>query len=121
MCAGLLAAPVGVLTSPAATLGAVFLWIIVSAMAGTIGIATTLDLLSHDSRGLGTATLAFCNTLVGLGLGPTLVAYATEHIYGTPSAVGLALSTVAAPAILISCLLFFVAALATRRSAIAIA
>jgi hypothetical protein len=112
---------VGVLPSPAATLAAVFLWIAISAVAGTIGIATTLDLLSQESRGLGTATIAFCNTLIGLGLGPTLVAFATEHVYGAPGAVGLALSTVAAPAILMSCLSFYLATLAARRNAIELA
>ncbi|HEY1962955.1 MAG TPA: MFS transporter [Rhizomicrobium sp.] len=117
--AGLLAAPVGILSSPAATLAAVFLWIAISSLAGTIGIATTLDLLSQESRGLGTATIAFCNTLVGLGLGPTLVAYATEHVYGTPSAVGMALTTVVAPAILISGLLFCLAAVAARGNSFA--
>lgn len=117
--AGLLAAPVGILPSPAATLAAVFLWIAISAIAGTIGIATTLDLLSQESRGLGTATIAFCNTLVGLGLGPTLVAYATERVYGTPGAVGMALSTVIAPAILMSGLLFYLATVPARRNAMA--
>jgi MFS family permease len=118
---GFLAAPIGLLTSPSFTLASVFIWIFVSAISGTIGIATTLDLLPHESRGLGTATIAFCNTIVGLGLGPTLVALATDHLYGTASSVGLALSTVVAPAIAICCLLFYVAARAVRRNQIAMA
>ncbi len=119
--AGFVAAPIGILATPSLTLASVFAWILISSVSGTIGIATTLDLLPHESRGLGTATIAFCNTIVGLGLGPTLVALATDHIYGAPSSVGLALSTVVAPAIAICCLLFYVAARAVRRSQIAMA
>lgn len=119
--AGFMAAPVGILATPSATLASVFAWILVSSVSGTIGIATTLDLLPHESRGLGTATIAFCNTIVGLGLGPTLVALTTDRVYGTPSSVGLALSTVVAPAIAICCLLFYIATRAVRRNQIAIA
>jgi MFS family permease len=115
MLAGFVAAPLGVLASPTATVASIFAWILVSSVAGTIGIATTLDLLPHDSRGLGTATIAFCNTIIGLGLGPTLVALVTEHVYGTPAAVGVALSTVITPAIATSCALFYAAAMAARR------
>jgi MFS family permease len=119
--AGFLAAPIGILASPSLTLASVFLWIMVSSIAGVIGIATTLDLLPHESRGLGTATIAFCNTIVGLGLGPTLVALATDRLYGNPADVGMALSTVAAPAIILCCLLFYIAARAVPRNHIAIA
>jgi MFS family permease len=118
---GFVAAPIGMLTTPAATLASVFAWILISSLVGTIGIATTLDLLPHESRGLGTATIAFCNTIVGLGLGPTLVALATDHIYRSASSVGLALSTVITPAVAICCLLFYLAAQAVRRNQIAMA
>ncbi|HEY2035330.1 MAG TPA: MFS transporter [Rhizomicrobium sp.] len=119
--AGFVAAPVGIMATPSFTLASVFAWILISSVSGTIGIATTLDLLPHESRGLGTATIAFCNTIVGLGLGPTLVALTTDHIYGAPSAVGLALSTVVTPAVAICCLLFYIAARAVRRSQVVIA
>lgn len=121
MLLGILGIPVGVLSTATASLASAFAWTLVSATAGTIGIATTLDLLPQESRGLGTATIAFCNTIVGLGLGPTLVALATDHIYGDPARVGLALSTVAAPAIVACCLLFFVAARAASGTRNAIA
>jgi MFS family permease len=111
-----LVAPIGVLATPMATLASVFVWIFISSTAGTIGIAATLDSLPHESRGLGTATIAFCNTLLGLGLGPTLVALATDRLYGTPGSVGLSLTTVVAPAIALCCLLFLVAARAIRQT-----
>jgi MFS family permease len=120
MLAGFVAAPMGVMASPAVTIASIFAWILISSVAGTIGIATTLDLLPHDSRGLGTATIAFCNTIIGLGLGPTLVALVTEHVYRTPAAVGMALSTVITPAIAACCILFFVAAIVARRRPLAL-
>jgi len=113
---GLAAAPIGIFGSPVVTVASVFLWILVSSITGTIGIATTLDLLSRDDRGLGTSTIAFSNTIVGLGLGPTLVAMVADRVYATPNAVGLALSTVAALAIAICCVLFYVAASIARQS-----
>lgn len=121
MILGFAGAPVGLLATPAMTLASAFLWIMVSSIAGTIGIATTLDLLPHESRGLGTATIAFCNTIVGLGLGPTLVALCTDHVYGNPASVGLAMSTVALPAIALCCTLFYLAARAGRRAHIVMA
>jgi len=121
MLLGIFGIPVGILSTATLSLASAFAWTLVSATAGTIGIATTLDLLPQESRGLGTATIAFCNTIVGLGLGPTLVALATDHVYGDPSRVGMALSTVAAPAIVACCLLFFVAARAASGTLNAIA
>jgi len=59
--------------------------------------------------------------IVGLGLGPTLVAVTKDRVYGAPSSVGLALSTVVAPAIAVCCLLFYIAIRALRRNQIAIA
>lgn len=118
--AALLVSPVGMFATSTMTLASVFFWIFASSMSGTIGIVATLDLLPHESRGLGTATIAFCNTLIGLGLGPTLVALATDRLYRAPGAVGLSLSTVVAPAIALCFLCFLVAARAMRRvSAIA--
>jgi len=116
MLAGLVVAPIGILGSSTLTVAATFFWLFLSSTAGTIGVATTLDLLPQTSRGLGTSTIAFCNTIIGLGLGPTLVARATERAYGGPEQIGLGMSTVAAPAIAASSALFFVAAGAERRN-----
>jgi MFS family permease len=113
---GMAAAPIGIVNSSAVVIGSTFLWIFVSSLAGTIGIATTLDLLAPGSRGIGTATIAFCNMIVGLGLGPTLVALTADHIYATPDAIGPALTTVAAPAIALCCALFFAATWIARKS-----
>ena len=74
-----------------------------------VGITTVQDVLPGEARGLGISFIAFCNTILGLGLGPTFVAVTTEHVYGDPVAVGLGISSVALPFTLIAALLFWTA------------
>jgi MFS family permease len=106
---GVLGAPVGILGSATQTLIAATCWILVSSVLGIVSIATVLDLLPRESRGLATATIAFSNTITGLGLGPTLVALASDHLYAGPASLGPALTTVVLPAILLACLFYFLA------------
>jgi MFS family permease len=106
---GIFGAPMGVLATGTQTLIAAACWISVSAVLGVVSIVATLDLLPIESRGLATATIAFSNTIFGLGLGPTLVALATDHLYGSPAAVGLAITTVVTPLILLACIFYFFA------------
>lgn len=106
---GFLGAPIGLAATSGLALAATFAWIFISSVLGVIGIAAVLEALPQESRGLATSTIAFCNTIVGLGLGPTLVALTTDHLYGAPSAVGLAISTVIAPAIFFTCFFFYLA------------
>lgn len=121
MVVGFAVAPIGFVGSGTGVLICAFIWILVSSFVGTIGIATTLDLLPHESRGLGTSTIAFCNTIVGLGLGPTLVALASDYIYKSPTAIGLAMSTVFAPSVLACCVLFYMASRSARGVRVATA
>lgn len=58
-------------------------------------------------RGLAISLISFGNMLLGLGFGPTLTALATDYLYRSPMAVGLSITTVAAPAALLSALLFW--------------
>lgn len=53
--------------------------------------------------------VAFCNTLLGLGFGPTAVASVTEFGFGRPEAVGYANAIVVAPVALASLGLFLIA------------
>ena len=106
---GFLGVPIGLVATSTLALATVFAWIFISSVLGVIGIATVLEALPSESRGLATSTIAFCNTIVGLGLGPTLVALATDHVFGAPSAVGLAITTVIAPAIFLTCFFFYMA------------
>lgn len=108
---GTLGAPVGLLGTAAGALTSACCWIFLSSALGTIAIATILDLLPQDSRGFGTSTIAFNNIIVGLGLGPTLVALVTDKVFHDSQAVGYAMSCIIAPSVLMAILLFAVAML----------
>lgn len=108
---GVLGIPVGIVSSPAAALASASCWLFVSAALGTIAVATILDLLPQESRGFGTSTIAFNNIIVGLGLGPTLVALVTDRVFHDPQAVGSAMSCIIGPSVIIAILLYAVAML----------
>jgi MFS family permease len=93
------------------------LWTLASAIGGIGGIAALQELLPNEYRGVGISLVAFCNTLLGLGVGPTLVALATEQVYGDPMAVGHAMTLVVLPAGVVACLLFIICRHALRGAA----
>ena len=70
-------------------------------------LALACAALSDFSIGAWTPTLSFPNEVRGLGCGPTLVALATEHLYGSEAAVGASIATVCAPAFVIGSLVLF--------------
>jgi hypothetical protein len=108
---GLLGIPVGLVGGPDAALASAGCWILLSSAMGTIALATILDILPQASRGFGTSTVAFTNIIVGLGLGPTLVALVTDRIFRDSRDVGYAMSCIIAPSVLIAILLYAVAML----------
>jgi MFS family permease len=108
---GTLGIPVGLVGTPAAALASACCWIFLSSALGTIAIATILDILPQESRGFGTSTIAFNNIIVGLGLGPTLVALMTDKVFHDSQAVGYAMSCIIAPSVLLAILLYAVAML----------
>ena len=73
----------------------------------SIGAWTPTLSFPNEVRGLGSALLSLGNILLGLGCGPTLVALATEHLYGSEAAVGASIATVCAPAFVIGSLVLF--------------
>ena len=101
---------IGVMPSLMLVLGAFALWLLVSAAAGTVAITAIQELLPDDARGVATATISFCNTLVGLGTGPVLVALATQYYFATPTAVGKAITLVVLPTASFAVLFFYIAA-----------
>lgn len=108
---GILGIPVGILGTADEALASAGCWIFLSSAIGTISIATILDLLPQESRGFGTSTIAFNNIIVGLGLGPTLVALVTDRVFHDSRAVGAAMSCIIAPSVLFAVLLYAVAML----------
>jgi MFS family permease len=69
-----------------------------STTAAIGAVALLQEIVPNHLRGTGVSILTFCNTLLGLGCGPTLVALTTDHVYRAPEAVGMAISTVVVPA-----------------------
>jgi hypothetical protein len=106
---GTLGIPVGIIGAPGAALASASCWIFISSAMGTIAVATILDILPQESRGFGTSTLAFNNIIVGLGLGPTLVALMTDRVFHDSLAVGYAMSSIIAPSVVMAILLNAVA------------
>jgi MFS family permease len=104
---GVLGACVGLMPTASGVLLALTLWMLASAVSGTVAIAVILEALPSEMRGVGTSLVAFCNTILGLGLGPTLVATATEQVFADSNAVGLAMTLVTLPAMLIAVGLFY--------------
>ena len=108
--AALVAAP-----SAEGVLAGLGLWTFLSAAASTMGIAAMQALVPTTLRGTTMSLVAFCNTLLGLGLGPTAVALLTGHLYGTPESVGFSIATVVVPAAILSALLTMLARQALRE------
>jgi hypothetical protein len=70
----------------------------------------------NELRGVGVSLVAFCNTLLGLGLGPTMVALTTERVFMDPVAVGLAMTVTILPAALLAAIFFFRSTFVLSRS-----
>ena len=110
----LLGACAGLAPTASGVLVALAIWMLASAVSATVAIAFALEVLSNEMRGIGTALLAFCNTIIGLGLGPLLIAAATDDIFGDRNAVGLAMTVIVLPSTLVAIGLFYRALRAQR-------
>lgn len=85
------------------------------AIGGGAGIAAIIDLVPSELRGMTTAVQAFAYTAFGLGLGPTLVAVITDHIFADPKAVGLSISAIGVPLTALSALALWLSVPHYRR------
>jgi MFS family permease len=85
-------------------------WLFASVCGAVGGVASLQQIVPGELRGTGVSLLTFCNTLLGLGVGPNLVTLATERLYGRPAAVGLAITTVIVPAGIAACIMFLTVA-----------
>lgn len=106
----LVGAGVGLASNAGAALALYGFWNLMCTAAGTMGITAVQDSLTSDTRGLGVSINAFGNTMLGLGLGPTLVAVSTESLFGDPQAVGFAMAGVAIPCAAAAVILLIVVA-----------
>ena len=86
-----------------------FAFLVVGCMVGTASITAIQSAVPGDMRGFSVAIQAFVYTLVGLGLGPTSIALATQYVYRDPRAVGLSMVTVAVPVTVVGTFLVWLA------------
>jgi MFS family permease len=95
-------------------LGGAGVWVFGSMLAFMSAYVAIQTMIPAEHRALGVGLVAFCNMMLGLGLGPTLVALVTEEIFADPLYVGFAITTIAMPAGLFACALFaYVASVTT--------
>lgn len=65
-----------------------------SALFGTTLLSVIAEIVPARSRGVAVALYAFVMTMIGGSLGPLAVAGLTEHVFGTPLAVGWSMAIV---------------------------
>jgi MFS family permease len=103
---GMLGAALLAVPSARLSLAGLALWILASNVAGVAGITIVQGAVPNEIRGTSISLVAFCNTLLGLGIGPSLVALVTERVYGDASSVGFAMATAVVPAAAAAAVLF---------------
>jgi MFS family permease len=113
-CGAIVGALAGVAPTASVMIALIFVWVFCSSAAGTIGFTAVQALMPNEMRGLATSLIGFCNTVLGLGLGPVIVAWCAERVFHDSSALGLSLTLVAVPAGIACCLLML--ACATRMT-----
>lgn len=86
------------------------IWMFLSWGGQTLGAGTLQDAVPNQLRGLGTASMAFCNMAFGLSIGTTATALLSDHLFHSPLALGKSLAILVAPCAAIAALLYFRAA-----------
>ena len=86
------------------------IWMFLSWGGQTLGAAALQDAVPNQLRGLGTASMAFCNMAFGLSIGTTVTALLSDHLFHSPQALGKSLAILVAPCAAISAVLYFRAA-----------
>ncbi|MDP8981303.1 MAG: MFS transporter [Acidobacteriota bacterium] len=108
----LLSIPVhfGVYLAPSGTIAAIWLAPACMLAAAPWGIAPAAiqQMMPNPMRGQASAVYLFLLNLVGLGIGPTAVAWVTEHVFGREDAVNYSLLLVSVTASIISATLLWI-------------
>lgn len=106
--AGVAAAAAAAMAAPLRSLvvAGILVWTMASAVAAIGGIAVLQQTLPAHCRGMAMSLVSFFAILIGLGLGPTLIAAVTESVFASPAAVGWSIAIVTAPAALVGVILF---------------
>ncbi len=101
----------GAFAIPSASVGiaGVLGWTLASSIVAIGGITALQQLVPPGCRGVAMSLVSFFAILIGLGAGPSLIAIATDGLFGRPEAVGWSIALVCAPAALIGAFLFLLA------------
>jgi MFS family permease len=67
-------------------------YFVLSGIVTAVGFSTILDVVPNRSRGLAMSISFFLNVALGAGLGPTAVALAGDHVFGSAAGLAPALS-----------------------------
>lgn len=116
-CSAIVALPfalIALASSANQAIACVALWSLFSTVAGIVGMTAILEIVPNRARGLSASFISFGNIMLGLGGGATLTGFVTDHVFGSPLAVGRSLTLVILPAGLIAIVLFFLASRAAR-------
>jgi MFS family permease len=89
--------------------------LVFSPMITTTIYATCQQLVPANMRGLSMALLALTGSIIGGAGGPVAVAWMTQHVFRDDNMVGVSISSVVVPCILIAATLFFTTWLRARR------
>jgi MFS family permease len=95
LCSGLLILPVSLLIDSAhftVVLLAVPAYFALSGIVTACGFSAILDVVPNRSRGLAMSISFFLNVALGAGVGPTAVAVASEHVFGSAAGLGPAIA-----------------------------
>jgi MFS family permease len=118
LCSGTVILPVSVLLNAGhfpVVLLAVPLYFALSGIVTACGFSAILDVVPNRSRGLAMSVSFFLNVALGAGLGPTAVALASDHVFGTAGALGPALTLTIAAGYLVA-IIALVAALSMFKA-----
>jgi MFS family permease len=63
-------------------------YFLLSGAVTACGFSAILDVVPGEKRGLAVALSFFLNVAIGAGLGPTLVAFASAHVFGAEAGLG---------------------------------
>lgn len=94
---------------PQLLLAVLFVQSVASSVCSVICLISIQVSLPNELRGVGSALSSLGNMLFGLGLGPTLVALATDHLYRDPAALGWSMVSVTAPAFALGAVVLLIA------------
>lgn len=81
-------------------------WMVLSQMAGTLGITAIQATVPNEIRGLTTACTSFCNIFGGLGLGTLATALLSDYVFQDSLAVGKSVGVVVGLSAAVACVLF---------------